>query len=190
MFGVAINAIAVLGIYFIPESPEYLYCFYKFKECSDSVIYISKFNKQPISKDFLFTKEIDLQLVLSKQFADDCNNRMSTNAIRKLEFERSMLIQKSVKSSLREFFSVRSQAVNLLLSVFLWVFTILNYQVICNYPNYFPGDAYENAMTFSAIELLAYIVAAVLYGKLKAKKLFVLAYAISMVGSVGLLLSN
>lgn len=31
--GVALNVIALIGIFMIPESPEYLYSFYRFREC-------------------------------------------------------------------------------------------------------------------------------------------------------------
>jgi hypothetical protein len=33
LVGLAFNFIAIFGIYMIPESPEYLYSYYKFPEC-------------------------------------------------------------------------------------------------------------------------------------------------------------
>jgi MFS family permease len=33
MIGLIFNGIAIIGIFFIPESPEYLYSYYKFDEC-------------------------------------------------------------------------------------------------------------------------------------------------------------
>ena len=54
IFGVAINAIAIIGAYFTPESPEYLYCFYKFNECRDAIVWIAEFNKHDIDRRELF----------------------------------------------------------------------------------------------------------------------------------------
>jgi hypothetical protein len=33
LIGVFLNAVSLVGIYLIPESPEYLYSFYRFNEC-------------------------------------------------------------------------------------------------------------------------------------------------------------
>jgi len=44
ILGVCINLIAAVGVYFLPETPEYLYCFYRFSECKESLLRIQDWN--------------------------------------------------------------------------------------------------------------------------------------------------
>lgn len=46
IFGVCVNFIAIIGSVIIPESPEYLYSFYKFAETRKSISWIANFNKK------------------------------------------------------------------------------------------------------------------------------------------------
>jgi ABC-type sugar transport system permease subunit len=54
LFGIACNAIGLLGLLFIPETPEYLYSFYRFSECRDVIFTIAKWNRSELYK---FIKE-------------------------------------------------------------------------------------------------------------------------------------
>jgi hypothetical protein len=44
LIGISFNALAILGIFLIPESPEYLYFYYKFEECKEVLSSIAKWN--------------------------------------------------------------------------------------------------------------------------------------------------
>jgi hypothetical protein len=44
IFALALNIVGVFGLYVIPESPEYLYCFYRFQECREIMLNIAKWN--------------------------------------------------------------------------------------------------------------------------------------------------
>ena len=44
MIGVLFNFVSLIGIYFIPESPEYLYYFYRFEECRAALSVIAHWN--------------------------------------------------------------------------------------------------------------------------------------------------
>lgn len=44
MIGLISNIIAVVGIFFIPESPEYLYSYYRFNDCRQVVHRIAEWN--------------------------------------------------------------------------------------------------------------------------------------------------
>ena len=44
--GLIILCLATVGSYFLPESPEYLYCFYRFEECREVLAKIGKWNKK------------------------------------------------------------------------------------------------------------------------------------------------
>ena len=47
LIGLVFNIVSVIGIYFIPESPEYLYCFYRFPECRAVLKVIADWNRVP-----------------------------------------------------------------------------------------------------------------------------------------------
>lgn len=51
IFALAINFLAIFGLYILPESPEYLYCFYRFQECRDIIFKIAKWNSGNILDD-------------------------------------------------------------------------------------------------------------------------------------------
>lgn len=50
LFGIACNALGLLGVLVVPESPEYLYCFYRFRECREVIFKIAKWNRSPFYK--------------------------------------------------------------------------------------------------------------------------------------------
>jgi hypothetical protein len=51
----------MIGIYWLPESPEYLYMVYKYEECRNVIKRIAKINKVAnFPQDFLFDTEEEL----------------------------------------------------------------------------------------------------------------------------------
>lgn len=38
LFACILNALSLFGLYFVPETPEFLYCFYRFEECREVII--------------------------------------------------------------------------------------------------------------------------------------------------------
>ena len=44
LIGLIFNVISLVGIYIIPESPEYLYCFYRFEDCKEILHHIADWN--------------------------------------------------------------------------------------------------------------------------------------------------
>lgn len=44
LIGVLFNLLAIIGIFKIPESPEYLYSYYKFDECREVIKKIAEWN--------------------------------------------------------------------------------------------------------------------------------------------------
>jgi MFS family permease len=51
IFAICCNAIGMIGLFFLPESPEYLYCFYRFNECRDVLFRIALWNSGKVQKD-------------------------------------------------------------------------------------------------------------------------------------------
>ena len=69
--GIGLNIIAIIGMFFIPESPEYLYSFYRFNECREVIEYIAKFNGLKEEEQiYEFDVEVDLvQIRFEKEIA-------------------------------------------------------------------------------------------------------------------------
>lgn len=44
VLAISLNGFSIFGLYFVPESPEYLYSFYRFKECREIIFKISRWN--------------------------------------------------------------------------------------------------------------------------------------------------
>ncbi len=51
IFACICNVFAIVGLYFVPESPEYLYCFYRFHECRDVIFRIALWNSGKVQKE-------------------------------------------------------------------------------------------------------------------------------------------
>ena len=47
IIGIFLNLLAILGVYWIPESPVYLYNMFRFDECREVLAKIAKVNKIP-----------------------------------------------------------------------------------------------------------------------------------------------
>jgi MFS family permease len=48
IFACSCNAIGIVGLFFLPESPEYLYSFYRFHECRDVMFRIALWNSSKV----------------------------------------------------------------------------------------------------------------------------------------------
>lgn len=46
LIGLFFNVCAIVGLYYLPESPEYLYSFYRFDACREVLTKIALWNKQ------------------------------------------------------------------------------------------------------------------------------------------------
>ena len=56
------------------------------------------------------------------------------------EYRKQVEIQRSVKAGIKVFFKNPEWVVNLLICMFLWFVTVMNYQINDYYENFFPGD--------------------------------------------------
>lgn len=75
----------------------------------------------------------------------------------------------------------------------LWAIIIMNYQINAYYDNFYPGDSYDNLIFITLVELFGYIVADLAFervGRRPAAKLYCAGFAISLIGSVGILFND
>ena len=67
------------------------------------------------------------------------------------------------------------------------------YQINDYYESYFPGDSYEYDITISVNEMIAYIIADLVFDSFKTKKstkLFLYSYSISILGALTVMINN
>jgi hypothetical protein len=50
VFGCLCNAVSFVALFFVPESPEYLYSFYRFRECREVITQMSKWNRSSLEQ--------------------------------------------------------------------------------------------------------------------------------------------
>lgn len=55
IYACSLNAISLIGLFIIPESPEYLYSFYRFTECREVIFKIARWNSGKIQRDSMRT---------------------------------------------------------------------------------------------------------------------------------------
>lgn len=75
----------------------------------------------------------------------------------------------------------------------LWGVTLMNYMINSYYPNFYPGDPFQNLIAISTVELFAYIAAGLFFDRMKSKqttKLFITAFSICLVGGTGLIATD
>lgn len=75
----------------------------------------------------------------------------------------------------------------------LWFITITNYQVNAYYPNWFPGDGFQNLSIISTVELIAYVLSGLAFDWFKGKqstKLFIFSFSICIVGAIGIIING
>jgi hypothetical protein len=48
IFGLVVNLIAAISLLCLPESPQYLYAFYRFQECREVIFRIAKWNSSTV----------------------------------------------------------------------------------------------------------------------------------------------
>jgi len=83
--------------------------------------------------------------------------------------------------------------INLVLTMSLWGVTLMNYMINAYYPNFYPGDGFQNLIAISTVELIAYIAAGLFFDRMRSKqttKLFVVAFGICLIGGTGLIATD
>ena len=77
---------------------------------------------------------------------------------------------------------------NVIIMTFSWLASSFNYYMVGFLLKYFPGNVYVNGAVSAISEVVATILAGVIYEKLGCKKAFVFMYALSTVGGVGIVI--
>lgn len=82
IFGLLLNILGLIGVFFLPESPEYLYSFYRFDHCRQVISHISKWNKRRQSEPYIFDVEDDLRKIRFEKEVADNHEKFRTSVLK------------------------------------------------------------------------------------------------------------
>ncbi|CDW81726.1 solute carrier family member 5 [Stylonychia lemnae] len=93
IFGLSMTFVSCFALFFLPESPKYLWSAKKFKEARESLAFIAKFNKKTsFTKKFKFETEIQDEMVDRKRISisfSSSNNQDVSRLLEKLNLDNS-----------------------------------------------------------------------------------------------------
>jgi hypothetical protein len=200
MTGIILNLMVLVGIWWMPESPEYLYGMYRFNECRESLHRIAVINgvAKPESDlsgsqllnhtEYLFDVEEDFMKISLHQIT--AGSDFKTGFERQTRYARDRKIKVNIKKSLKELFKSRRYKVNLAISVWLWMAAFMGYQLVANYapPGAISTNMFNVDLFNSSIDLLGYLSSGLIFGKLVSRKkfIFLISYAFALLGLGGI----
>lgn len=83
--GFVLTCLSTLGLFFVPESPKYLWSAKKYKEARDKLNYIAKFNMNTnYNKKFKFETEISEDLKDRKKISISFNSNSNSKEVQNL----------------------------------------------------------------------------------------------------------
>eukprot|EP00347_Sterkiella_histriomuscorum_P018095 403346808 len=187
IFGAVLCFISAAGSFYVTETPEYLYSFYRFSQCKYILSWIAKQNGKGLPKKYIFDSERERKEIKFNIITAGSNYQKSR--VRDMEIVRTERLYGSLRTTMKEFLSDKIILRNLIINIFMWILTIMAYQIISNHSNYFPGDQYTSDIIGSCVELFGYVAGEILYEKFGARKLFFFAYIFAMLGGIGVLIT-
>ena len=167
IFAVITTVLCVIGTYFIPESPKFLYGKGRYDESRQTLYLIRRFNFRSQGKDvesFRFDGE------LSKDFSSALQSWEKTHKV--------------VEGSLKELLIDRVHRRNLIISVVLWIVGAGTYYIIYFQVKYLKGDIYTNMLAICFSEMFAYTACGALTQKLGTKRSYLIYFSTMVIGAV------
>ena len=158
--GYAINVAAVIGIYYLPESPAFLVKSGRIKEATKAFLYIANFNK---TKD---VKIDEADLTETNKKLEQAHNQPSTM---------SFLQQPAIRRNLG------------VMAICFTTFSF-NYYMVSFLLKYFPGNMFVNSAVSSLSDVSGNILGGIMYASFGAKRALGVSYSISILGGFGILL--
>ena len=194
LIGLSLNIFAFLGCLFIPESPEYLYSFYRFDDCRGAISQIAKWNKkhENLPLGYRFDVESELKTInITKQIAEK-EKILRTASMKYEEHSKNVEVQKSVQAGIRHFINHEDPLVsNLIVLMVLWMIVVMNYQINAYY--YDAWATYDDVICITIVELIGYIVSSFIFQRLRERactKLYLISFVICSISGLVIYLND
>ena len=195
VIGLGFNIISVVLLFFLPESPRYLVTVKKFDEAKAAFEVMARFNRKNLEwNDEMFVKKQNLDYSLPtlgqtieatspKPSLDAASQRTKITTIAEEEgYE-----EKGEIPPASYFLKQPKILANTIIMSFVWLASSFGYYLILSLTNTF-DHVYISAFTSSFSEMVAYVVAGVFYLKIGVKLSLILAFAMSTLGGILILI--
>ena len=195
IFGLFVNVLGLVGAFMLPESPEYLYSFYKFDECRDVLEGINDWNKKEDRvQNYEFDVEVDLKKIKFATAVADNHEEYRNSVFKGEEHRKQIEVQRSVKASIREFIHSDEPLVwNLIMCMIVWGVIVMNYQINDYYDDAYEGDSFDDDIYLTLVELAGFIFGEVIFeflGNHKFKKIFIGCFIWSQLCSIAMVIND
>ena len=195
LFGLLVNVLGLIGAFMLPESPEYLYSFYRFDECREVLEAVNQWNKKGDRvEEYEFDVEVDLKQIKFRNAVADKHEEYRLSVFKGEEHKKQYEIQRSVKASIREFINSEEPLMwNLSMCMIVWAVIIMNYQINDYYDNSYEGDTFDDDIYLTIVELFGFIFGEVIFeflGNHRFKKIFIGCFLWSQICSIGLVIND
>jgi len=154
--------------FILPESPKWLYDNKRYKECYKALIYMSKFNqgKEP-------TPEISRLIFINENFEHNQKDLSNTKEPR--------------ISPIKQILGTRHILLNTISMSLVWIGASFGYYLIAYQMKYIKGSFWINMISASIAQMLAFLLAGVLFTQVGFKPTLCISYIISIAGMVCLI---
>lgn len=182
----AISCIAALliAIFFLPESPKWLYEKERFNECAKSLLHIGKING--------VSDMHTVNALMRSQSVNDVANSMA-NKIQKESVGTeadAQIVDKENKSVFKEIMKDGMMFRNFLGMMMVWSSSAFGYYLISFQLKYVHGDFFTNNMTSAVSEAIAYITSGLIFKFMGLKATFISSYVIAIAGMLSLTITQ
>lgn len=192
--GITLNVIAAVTVLWLPESPEFLYGMYRFKECKTVFARIAKTNG--CYNEEFDNYHLEVEDDFKKIFLDEitASSHFKESVIRKSAYHKSFKMKRSVKMSLTEIFKNKRYVNNLAICVWLWMSVFMLKPIIEGYQSLKPitNNLFDETLINFAVDLAGLLSAGYFFGKLLLRKKFIFFFTFSgiVVCIIGVILTS
>ena len=88
------------------------------------------------------------------------------------------------EGSIKELIKDKDSRNNLLLSLVIWSVSCFNFYLLTFYLKYFPGNIFQNSLSFAVADIIAYAFAGTILKKTNTNKTLISSYITSALGGI------
>jgi len=150
----ALNGIAIIGMFAVPESPKYLIGKQRFKEAKESLALMAKINGHSVA------------------------------GAQALKLESYSISKPTLSGSIRDLLGDGKHRRNLARSILLWICNLMAYYTVYFHMRHLKGDYFFNVIAFGGCELAAYALGAFLTKRLGYKASLKASFVLTIVATL------
>jgi Sugar (and other) transporter len=199
VFASALTLVCIMGAMMLPESPKFLLSKQQWGAARGAITHIARFNGYGP-----FTGKFDREKISQKAMQNGFglkvgalnNSYVSTNEIEVTEDPNNVMKspisrvkeEQQLKGTLKDLVKIRRHLINLLLMVYIWIASSFDMYLITFQLKYLPGSIFVNSLVSSTVDIPISILGGVLYHRYGVRITLPIAYAMSLIGSIALLI--